>query len=94
MKEPCASLVLMINTPTRPAVSSAETSKTNGARAGAFRGRTTRKVVGRLMGVFVGDVRTAAVVAGAIRTPSISASGAVTSGTDTSTKGSALTRPA
>ena len=97
MKEPCASLVLMTNTPTRPAASSAETSNTNGARGGAFRGRTTRSVVGRLTGALGGDVLTGAVVAGAIRTPSIAtsdavASDAVASVTGASMNGSALTR--
>jgi len=98
MNEPSASLVLITSTPTRPAASSAETSNTNGARGGAFRGRTTRSVVGLLTGVVAGTVRTGAVVAGAIRTPSMAsssvASGAVTSGAVTSIAGSALTRPA
>src|SRR5450755_4114273 len=93
MKEPWASLVLMTNTPTRPAASSAETSNTNGARGGAFRGRTTRSVVGRLTGALGGDVLTGAVVAGAIRTPSIATSDAVASVTGASMNGSALTRP-
>jgi hypothetical protein len=94
VNEPCASFVLIINTPTSPAASSAETSSTNGARGGAFRGRTTRSVVGRLTGAVAGDVLMGAVVAGAMRTPSMAASGAVTSGTVTSMNGSALTRPA
>lgn len=92
MNEPCASLVLITNTPTRPAASSAETTNTNGARGGAFRGRTTRSVGGRLTGVLAGDALTLAVVAGAISSPSTAASGAVTSGTVTSMNGSALMR--
>jgi hypothetical protein len=92
VNEPCASFVLIINTPTNPAASSAETSNTNGARGRAFRGRTTRSA-GRPTGAFAGDVRTGAVVAGATRTPSM-ASGVVASGTVTSMNGSALTRPA
>lgn len=94
MNEPCASLVLITNTPTRPAASSAETTKTNGARGGAFRGRTTRSVGGGLTGVLAGDSLTRAAVAGAISSLSTAASGAVTSGTVTSVNGSALTRPA
>jgi hypothetical protein len=89
VKEPCASFVLIISTPTSPAASSPETSSTNGARGRAFRGRTTRNVGGRLTGAVAGDVRTGAVVASEMRTPSIAASAAVAS-----TKGSALTRPA
>lgn len=94
MKEPCASFVLIISTPTRPAASNAETNSTNGARGRAFRGRTTRSAGGWLTGalaggVVIGDVRTGDVVAGAMRTPSIATSGAVGS-----TNGSALTRPA
>jgi len=87
MKEPWASFVLISNTPTKPAASSAETSSTKGARA--FRGRTTRNVDGRLIGAPAGDALTGAVIAGAIRTPSMAASGA-----PTSVNGSALTRPA
>lgn len=89
MKEPWASFVLISNTPTKPAASSAETSSTKGARGGAFRGRTTRNVDGRLIGAPAGDALTGAVIAGAIRTPSMAASGA-----PTSVNGSALTRPA
>jgi hypothetical protein len=95
MNEPCASFVLISNTPTRPAASSAETNSTNGARGVAFRGRTIRNVDGdRLTGTLAGDALTVAVVAGAISSPSIAASGTVASGTATSTNGSALTRPA
>jgi hypothetical protein len=81
--------VLTSNTPINPAASSPETSSTKGARGGAFRGCTTRNVDGRRAGVLAGIALTGAVVAGDIRTPSIAASGAVTS-----MNGSALTPPA
>jgi hypothetical protein len=89
MNEPCASFVLISNTPIKPAASSAETSSTKGARGGAFRGRTTRSVDGQRTGAVAGEAVADALAAGAMSSPSMAASGAVTS-----VKGSALTRPA
>jgi hypothetical protein len=95
VNEPCASLVLINNTPTSPAASSAETNNTNGARGGAFRGRTIRSVdCGRLTGALEGDARTGAIVADAISSPSTAASGAVASATVFSVEGRALMPPA
>jgi hypothetical protein len=92
-------LVLTSSTPINPAASSAETSSTNGARGGAFRGRTTRNVDGALPGTVAGIALAGAVVAAAASSPSMAAAGAVDSGTVdsgavTSANGSALTRPA
>jgi hypothetical protein len=66
VKEPCASFVLIISTPTRPAASKAETNSTNGARGRAFGGRTTRSAGGWLAGAAAGGVLAGGVLAGEV----------------------------
>jgi hypothetical protein len=53
VNEPCASLVLTINTATSPAPRSTDTSSTNGARAAELGDRTTRNGTG-LVDLIVG----------------------------------------